>query len=59
MDKQQAVQDAASAVLDHGGPECRTDPHLPLQAMGRALDAGATTEDIRIEISRQRRQEGS
>lgn len=54
MDKQQAVREAAAAVLEHGGPECRTDPHEPLDAMGRAYDAGATDAEIRAEIARQR-----
>ncbi|WP_406324463.1 hypothetical protein [Streptomyces niveus] len=54
MDKQQAIVEAAEAVLEHGGPECRTDPREPLSAMGRAYDAGATDEDIRAEIARQR-----
>lgn len=52
--KQQAVQEAARAVLDHGGPACLTDPHTPLNAMGAALDAGATHDDIAAEINRQR-----
>lgn len=54
MDTQQAVQDAARAVIEHGGPECLTDPHIPLEAMGQALDAGATHDDIAAEIQRQR-----
>ncbi|MDX2700576.1 hypothetical protein [Streptomyces ipomoeae] len=51
---QQAIEEAALAVLEHGGPDCLTDPHTPLEAMGRALDAGATHDDIAAEISRQR-----
>ncbi|MGW2261434.1 hypothetical protein ACWCXE_27070 [Streptomyces sp. NPDC001780] len=54
MDKDQAVREAARAVIEHGGPECRTDPHEPLEAMGRAYDAGATDADIRAEMARQR-----
>ncbi|MGW2260289.1 hypothetical protein ACWCXE_21105 [Streptomyces sp. NPDC001780] len=54
MDKQQAVREAAAAVLEHGGPVCRTDPHVALDAMGRAYDAGATDADIRTEMARQR-----
>jgi hypothetical protein len=54
MDKQQAVQEAAREVLAHGGPDCLTDPHIPLNAMGAALDAGATHEDIATEMRRQR-----
>ena len=54
MDQQQAVAEAARAAIEHGGPECRTDPHIPLEAMGRALDAGATHDDIAAEMQRQR-----
>ncbi|MBD9721949.1 hypothetical protein PV755_09420 [Streptomyces caniscabiei] len=54
MDKQQAVQEAARAVIDHGGPDCLTDPHIPLNAMGAALTAGATHDDIAAEMKRQR-----
>jgi hypothetical protein len=54
MDQQQAVQEAARAVIEHGGPDCLTDPHIPLEAMGRALDAGATHDDIAAEMRRQR-----
>ncbi|MDX3162420.1 hypothetical protein PV516_01215 [Streptomyces scabiei] len=54
MDKTQAVQEAARAVIDHGGPDCLTDPHIPLAAMGAALDAGATHDDIAAEMQRQR-----
>ncbi|MFJ2675109.1 hypothetical protein [Streptomyces sp. NPDC087525] len=54
MDKHEAVREAAAAVLEHGGPECRTDPHDPLDAMGRAYDAGATSDDIHTEMARQR-----
>lgn len=54
MNKQQAIEEAAREVLAHGGPECLTDPHAALGAMGRALDAGATHEDIAAEMRRQR-----
>lgn len=54
MDKQQAIAAAAAAVLEHGGPECRTDPHIPVEAMSQARDAGATDAEIRAEIARQR-----
>ncbi|MBD9723471.1 hypothetical protein PV755_45290 [Streptomyces caniscabiei] len=54
MDKQQAVQEAAQAVIAHGGPDCLTDPRIPLNAMGAALDAGATHGDIAAEMQRQR-----
>ncbi|MGK5497556.1 hypothetical protein [Streptomyces sp. URMC 125] len=54
MSRQQAVEEAACAVITHGGPECRTDPHIPVEAMGRALDAGATHDDIAAEMRRQR-----
>ena len=54
MHQQQAVEEAAREVLSHGGPECLTDPHIPLAAMGRALAAGATHDDIAAEMERQR-----
>jgi hypothetical protein len=54
VDRQQAVQEAARAVIEHGGPHCLTDPHIPLNAMGAALDAGATHDDIAAEMQRQR-----
>lgn len=54
MDKQQAITEAAREVIAHGGPDCATDPHTPLNAMGRALDAGATHDDIAAEMRRQR-----
>ncbi|MFJ3705045.1 MULTISPECIES: hypothetical protein [unclassified Streptomyces] len=56
MNRQQAVQEAAREVLAHGGPDALTDPHAALTAMGRALDAGATHEDIAAEMHRQREQ---
>ena len=54
MDKQTAVEKAAAELLEHGGPACRTDPHTALDAMARALDAGATHDDIAAEMRRQR-----
>ncbi|MGW1744554.1 hypothetical protein ACWCRD_02830 [Streptomyces sp. NPDC002092] len=54
MDKQQAVQEAAREVIAHGGPDCLTDPRQVMRAVGRALDAGATNEDIKAEMRRQR-----
>jgi hypothetical protein len=54
MDRQQAIQAAAREVLAHGGPDCLTDPHIPLNAMGAAIDAGATHDDIAEEMARQR-----
>ncbi|WP_262705532.1 MULTISPECIES: hypothetical protein [Streptomyces] len=49
-----AVREAAREVLAHGGPECLTDPREVMQAVGRALDAGASNEDIKAEMRRQR-----
>lgn len=54
MDRQKAVEEAARAVLEHGGPKCLTDPHVAAAAMSRALDAGATHADIAAEVRRQR-----
>lgn len=54
MDRQQAIETAAREVLAHSGPDCLTDPHIPLNAMGAALDAGATHTDIAAEMQRQR-----
>ncbi|MGW5130372.1 hypothetical protein [Streptomyces sp. NPDC004135] len=54
MDRQTAIEEAAREVLAHGGPDCLTDPHVPLVAMSRALDAGATHDDIAAEMDRQR-----
>ncbi|MFE4691246.1 hypothetical protein ACFRH6_14450 [Streptomyces sp. NPDC056749] len=54
MDRQTAVEAAAREVLAHGGPDALTDPHAALDAMGRALDAGAMHEDIAAEMRRQR-----
>ena len=54
MDRDTAVREAAEAVLKHGGPECRTDPHGVLDALLDAYEAGATTNDVRAEMARQR-----
>lgn len=54
MDKQKAIEEAAREVLAHGGPDCLTDPRQVADAMGRALDAGATQDDIAAEMRRQR-----
>lgn len=54
MDKQTAIEEAAREVLAHGGPDCLTDPHRATEAMGRALDAGTTHDDIAAEIRHQR-----
>lgn len=54
MNQQQAVQEAARAVIEHGGPDCLTDPHIPCDAMARALALGATHADIAAEMKRQR-----
>ncbi|MEU9000522.1 hypothetical protein [Streptomyces sp. NPDC048551] len=54
MNRQQAITEAARSVIEHGGPECRTDPQIPCAAMDRALGLGATHEDIRAEMRRQR-----
>lgn len=52
--KQDAVQEAAAAVIAHGGPAALTSPHDTLAAMGRAYDTGATGDDITAEMRRQR-----
>ncbi|MFE6079988.1 hypothetical protein [Streptomyces virginiae] len=54
MDQQQAVEEAARAVIEHGGPDCLTDPHIAVAAMGRAISLGATHSDIAAEMKRQR-----
>lgn len=54
MDKQQLVAEAAREVIAHGGPDCLTDPRISVEAMGRALEAGATHDDIAAEMRRQR-----
>lgn len=56
MDRQTAVEEAATAVLEHGGPEAATDPRTVVAAMGRAIDLGATHQDISAEMARQRTQ---
>ncbi|MGA4954078.1 hypothetical protein [Streptomyces lydicamycinicus] len=53
-DLQQAIEEAAAAVLAHGGPECRTDPKIATRAMEQAFDLGATEADIRAAMRRQR-----
>ncbi|MEW2302002.1 hypothetical protein AB0958_18850 [Streptomyces sp. NPDC006655] len=42
MTQQKAVEDAAREVPAHDGPDRLTDPSIPVEAMGRSLDAGAT-----------------
>jgi hypothetical protein len=54
MDRKTAVERAAAEVLAHGGPDALTDPHQVCDAIGVALDAGATHEDIVDEMHRQR-----
>lgn len=54
MDKQTAIETAAREVIAHGGPDALTDPHIATEAMGRALALGATHDDIRAEMARQR-----
>ncbi|WBP89519.1 hypothetical protein [Kitasatospora cathayae] len=54
MTKNEAIAKAAREVLAHGGPACLTDPHIALRAMGDALDLGATHDDIKAEMRRQR-----
>jgi hypothetical protein len=54
MNRQQAVEVAAREVIAHGGPACLTDPKQVMRAVGRALDAGASNEDIKAEMRRQR-----
>ncbi|MFD7980215.1 hypothetical protein [Streptomyces sp. NPDC059071] len=52
--RQEAVENAAREVLAHGGPAALTDPQLAVNAMGAALDAGATHRDIADAMQRQR-----
>lgn len=52
--RQEAIENAAREVIAHGGPAALTDPHLAVNAMGTALDLGATHEDIAAEMRRQR-----
>lgn len=54
MDRQQAIEAAARAVIEHGGPECLTDPRTVRDAMNAAFDLGATHDDITAEMKRQR-----
>lgn len=54
MDKKTAVAEAARKILAHGRPACLTDPRRATDAMDRALDAGATHDDIAAEVRRQR-----
>ncbi|MFE5582540.1 hypothetical protein [Kitasatospora sp. NPDC056531] len=54
MTKEQAIAEAAREILAHGGPLALTDPHIGLRAMSRALELGATHDDIRAEMRRQR-----
>ncbi|MFC8491797.1 hypothetical protein ACFUJU_13540 [Streptomyces sp. NPDC057235] len=56
MNKHDAIEHAAHEVLAYGGPAALTDPHLAVNAMGAALDLGATHEDIAAEVRRQREQ---
>ena len=52
--RQQAVENAAREVIAHGGPAALTDPHQALDAMGTALNLGATHQDIADEMKHQR-----
>ncbi|MFG3228131.1 hypothetical protein ACGF07_25565 [Kitasatospora sp. NPDC048194] len=54
MTKTEAIAKAAREVLAHGGPACLTDPHIALRAMAAALALGATEDDIKAEMRRQR-----
>ena len=54
MTKQQAIEEAARTTLEHGGPDCLTDPRIPMEALGRALELGSTHRDIELEMKRQR-----
>ncbi|GHH87849.1 hypothetical protein [Streptomyces capitiformicae] len=54
MNQQQAVEEAAREVIAHGGPACLTDPKQVMRAVGRAYDLGATEEDLKAEMRRQR-----
>lgn len=53
--KTTAIEETARAVLEHGGPDSLTDPHIAMEAMRRALALGATHGDIADEINRQRK----
>ncbi|MFB7908132.1 hypothetical protein ACFC1T_17005 [Kitasatospora sp. NPDC056076] len=59
MTKEQAIAEAAREVLAHGGPDCLTDPHIGLRAMSRALELGATEDNIKAEMRRQREENAS
>ena len=52
--RQQAVENAAREVIAYSGPSAITDAHQVVDAMGAALDAGATHQDIADEMRRQR-----
>ncbi|MFB7359583.1 hypothetical protein [Streptomyces gardneri] len=52
--RQQAIENAAREVIAYGGPAALTDPHLSVNAMGAAIDLGATHQDIADEMQRQR-----
>jgi hypothetical protein len=52
--RQQAIENAAREVLNHGGPAALTDPRQVLDAMRAATDLGATQKDITDEMKRQR-----
>ncbi|GAA2838469.1 hypothetical protein RMN57_13150 [Kitasatospora sp. CM 4170] len=54
MNKTEAITEAAREVLAHGGPACLTDPHIALRAMDDAMALGATEDDIKAEMRRQR-----
>ncbi|MGA5820836.1 hypothetical protein ACPC54_23585 [Kitasatospora sp. NPDC094028] len=54
MTKNEAVREAAREILAHGGPNCSTDPHIGLRAMARAIDLGATEQEIQAAMCRQR-----
>ncbi|MFE2912836.1 hypothetical protein [Kitasatospora indigofera] len=58
MNRAEATANAAREILAHGGPDCLTDPHIGLAAMSRALDLGATHDDITAEMRRQRAANG-
>jgi len=54
MDKQQAIEEAAHTAIEHGGPACLTNPQIPLNALSRALDLGATHRDVEDAMKRLR-----
>ncbi|MFD7413512.1 hypothetical protein [Kitasatospora purpeofusca] len=58
MTKNEAVERAAREILAHGGPDCLSDPHIGLRAMDDALSLGATEDDIKAEMRRQREASG-